>query len=139
MRNFMYKISAFMQGRYGMDELNITLLVLSIIISIVSRFVFNIPARLILTAVSLGLMALVVFRLLSRNIYGRSAENRKFKPAFDAVTGWFKLTYKKFRDGRTHRYYKCPNCKAQLRVKNIKGTHTIRCPKCGNKFEKKIR
>lgn len=129
----------FMQGRYGSDELNITLIVVSVIVSIASRFVFNLPARLIMSLVSAGLLALALFRMFSRNIYKRSAENRKFKPAFAAVTGWFKLTYKKFRDGRTHRYYKCPNCKAQLRVKNVKGKHTIRCPKCGNKFEKTIR
>ncbi len=129
-----------MQGRYGSDELNLTLLVLSVIISIVSRFFFyNIPVQLILTFVSLGLMGLVVFRFLSTNIYKRAAENRRFKPVFSSVTGWFKLTYKKFRDGRTHRYYKCPECRAQLRVKNVKGKHTIRCPKCGNKFEKTIR
>ena len=135
----MYKFQTFMQGRYGNDELNTTLLVLSIIITIVSRFVFYFPARIILSLVSAGLIALVVFRFLSTNIYKRSAENRKFKPAFTAVTGWLKLTYKKFRDGRTHRYYKCPKCKAQLRVKNVKGKHTIRCPKCGNQFEKTIR
>ena len=128
-----------MQGRYGSDELNITLLVLSVIITIVSRFIFNFPARIIMSVVSTGLLALVIFRFLSTNIYKRSAENRKFKPVFTSVTGWFKLTYKKLRDGRTHRYYKCPECKAQLRVKNVKGTHTIRCPKCGNKFEKTIR
>ena len=129
----------FMQGRYGSDELNIALLVLSIVISIVSRFVFNFPARLIMSFISVGLLALIVFRTLSRNIYARTAENRKFKPVFKAVTGWFSLTFKKFRDGRTHRYYKCPACKAQLRVKNVKGKHTIRCPKCGNQFEKTIR
>ncbi len=139
MRNLFYKISVFMQGRYGFDELNTALLVLSVLISIISRFVFNLPARLIMSAVSLGILGLAVFRMLSRNIYKRSAENRKFKPAFKAVTGWFSLTYKKFRDGRTHRYCKCPQCKAQLRVQNIKGTHTVRCPKCGNKFEKRIR
>lgn len=139
MRNLLYKFSEFMQGRYGSDELNITLIVLSVIISIVSRFVFNLPVRIILGVVSLGLLGLAVFRFLSTNIYARSAENRKFKPAFKAVTGWFSLTYKKLRDGRTHRYCKCPACKAQLRVKNVKGTHTVRCPKCGNRFEKTIR
>lgn len=139
MRNFLYKISAFMQGRYGADELNITLIVLSVILAIVNRFVYNLPVRIIMSVISIGLLGLAVFRFLSTNIYARSAENRKFKPVFKAVTGWFSLTYKKLRDGRTHRYCKCPACKAQLRVKNVKGTHTVRCPKCGNKFEKKIR
>ncbi|MGN0488661.1 MAG: MJ0042-type zinc finger domain-containing protein [Ruminococcus sp.] len=138
MRNFLYKIQVFMQGRYGNDELNITLLVVALILALVSRFTYGI-ARLILTILELALLCIMIFRIFSRNIYKRSYENRKFLPVYTAVTGWFKLTYKRFRDGKTHRYYKCPQCKAQLRVKNIKGEHTIRCPKCGNSFKKKIR
>ena len=138
MRNFLYKLQVFMQGRYGNDELNITLLVVGLILALVSRFTFGI-SRLILTILELALLCIMIFRIFSRNIYKRSYENRKFLPVYTAVTGWFKLTYKRFRDGKTHRYYKCPQCKAQLRVKNIKGEHTIRCPKCGNNFKKKIR
>lgn len=137
--NFLYKIQAFMRGRYGFDELNGTLLVLSIILSLVSRFVFNFPARMILELLSLIALALCIFRTLSRNCYQRGKENDIYKPIFVKVRDFFKITYKKFKDGRTHRYYKCPACKAQLRVKNIKGTHTIRCPKCGHQFQKKIR
>ncbi len=138
MRNFLYKLQVFMQGRYGNDELNITLLVVALITALVSRFTFGLT-RLILTIVELALLSIMIFRIFSRNIYKRSYENRKFLPVYTAVTGWFKLTYKRFRDGKTHRYYKCPECKAQLRVKNVKGEHTIRCPKCGHNFKKKIR
>ena len=138
MRNFLYKLQVFMQGRYGNDELTITLLVVALILALVSRFTFGI-SRLILTILELALLCIMIFRIFSRNIYKRSYENRKFLPVYTAVTGWFKLTYKRFRDGKTHRYYKCPQCKAQLRVKNVKGEHTIRCPKCGNNFKKKIR
>lgn len=128
-----------MQGRNGFDELNGALIVLSLIVSIVARCFWNWRVSLILQFVSLALLGWAVFRFLSTNLYRRSAENRIVKPVIGGVVGWFKLTYKRLRDGRTHRYYKCPKCKAQLRVKNIKGKHTIRCPKCGNKFEKTIR
>jgi predicted Zn finger-like uncharacterized protein len=138
MRNFIYKLQMFMQGRYGNDELNISLFVLCIIFMIVSNLCHS-WLKLIFALLELLALALIVFRTFSRNIYKRSAENRKILPVYKAVTGWFKLTYKRFRDGKTHRYYKCPNCKAQLRVKNVKGEHTIRCPKCGNQFKKKIR
>lgn len=134
MRNFLNRFYIFMQGRYGKDELNTTLLVTALILIIVSRFVRS----WILRILAFLILALLIFRTLSRNIYKRSAENRKFLPVYKAVTGWFKLTYKKFRDGKTHRYYSCPKCKAQLRVKNIKGKHTIKCPKCGAQFQKKI-
>ena len=139
MRNFLYRFSMFMQGRYGNDELNIFLLVLSVIISVISRFIWNYWVRLILHAVSLLLFGLVIFRTLSRNIPARAKENRLFAPTFHKVIDWFKFTFMRLRDGRTHRYYKCPKCKAKLRVKNVKGKHTIRCPKCGNTFEKTIR
>ena len=128
-----------MRGRYGFDELNWTLLILSLLLSIVSHFVFNIAAYYVLRIISLVCIVLCVLRFLSRNCYQREKENNIYKPVFIKVKDFFKITYKKFRDGRTHRYYKCPACKAQLRVKNIKGTHTIRCPKCGYQFQKKIR
>ncbi len=136
---FLYKIQEFMRGRYGFDELNGTMLALSFILSIVSRFVFNLTARIILEVLSLVFIGLTIFRTLSRNCYQRQKENDVYKPIFIKVRDFFKITYRKFKDGRTHRYYKCPSCKAQLRVKNIKGTHTIRCPKCGYQFQKKIR
>ena len=47
MNNFLYKIQAFMRGRYGFDELNGTMLALSIILSIISRFTFNFLVRMI--------------------------------------------------------------------------------------------
>lgn len=139
MQNFLYKIQEFMRGRYGFDELNKTLLVLSIVLNIITRFVYNFPAHIIIQVIALSLFVLCVFRMLSRNCYQREKENSVFKPFYEKVRDFFKITYKKFRDGRTHRYYKCPNCKAQLRVKNVKGAHTIRCPKCGYQFQKKIR
>ncbi len=138
MRNFLYKFAVFMQGRYGMDELNVLLLVLSVIVNIVARFMILWQVRLIMSVAALALLCLAVARSLSRNITARQKENKIFKPVLGAVGGWFSLTYKRFRDGRTHRYYRCPACKAQLRVKYVKGKHTIRCPKCGNQFEKTI-
>lgn len=136
MRNLMYKFNMFMQGRYGSDQLNWSLFVVALLVDIIFGF-FRYPWSL-LQLISFVLICIVLYRSLSRNIYKRSAENRKFLPIYNKITGWFKLTYKRFRDGRTHRYYKCPACKASLRVKYVKGKHTIRCPKCGNRFSKKI-
>ena len=136
MRNLMYKFSIFMQGRYGSDKLNLSLLVSALILNIIFRF-FPRPLNLLII-IPWILLGIAIFRTLSKNIYKRSEENRKFLPIYNKITGWFKLTYKKFRDGRTHRYYKCPACKSSLRVKYVKGKHTIRCPKCRHQFQKKI-
>ena len=50
----------------------------------------------------------------------------------------FAQSRRQFRERDTYRYLKCPSCKAQLRVRAIKGKHNVRCPKCGSEFEKKI-
>lgn len=128
-----------MQGRYGTDKLNNTLFVLFFVLWIVNIFVFNRTASYIIDIFELLVIALIIFRSLSRNITARSAENRKFLPVYNAVVGWFKLTVKKFKDRKDYRYVKCPVCKAQLRVKNKKGNHTVRCPRCGSEFNKKIK
>lgn len=138
MRNFFEKFMIFMQGRYGMDSLNGFIFVLSFVIWTVNIFVFNRLAHYIIMVVQLLLVALFIFRMLSRNVTMRSAENRRFQKVYEPVKNWVQLTYKRIRDRKDYRYLKCPVCKAQLRVKNIKGRHNVRCPKCRSEFEKKI-
>ena len=138
MRNFFEKFMMFMQGRYGMDSLNGFILVLSFVIWTVNIFVFNRLEHYIIMVVQLLLVALFIFRMLSRNVTMRSAENRRFQKVYEPVKNWVQLTYKRIRDRKDYRYLKCPVCKAQLRVKNIKGRHNVRCPKCRSEFEKKI-
>ena len=138
MRNFFEKIMIFMQGRYGMDSLNGFIMGLSFVIWVVNIFVFNRLVHYIIMVVQLLLVALFIFRMLSRNVTMRSAENRRFQKVYEPVKNWVQLTYKRIRDRKDYRYLKCPVCKAQLRVKNIKGRHNVRCPKCRSEFEKKI-
>lgn len=138
MRNFFERFMMFMQGRYGMDSLNGFILVLSFVIWTVNIFVFNRLVHYIIMVVQLLLVALFIFRMLSRNVTMRSAENRRFQKVYEPVKNWVQLTYKRIRDRKDYRYLKCPVCKAQLRVKNIKGRHNVRCPKCRSEFEKKI-
>lgn len=134
----MQKFSAFMQGRYGMDNFNKFIFIVFLVLWFVNLFVFNSTASLIIDLFELIALALFLFRTLSRNIYGRSAENRRFTAIFNSVTNWFKLCARRFKERNDYKYLKCPSCKAQLRVKRKKGTHTVRCPRCGKEFEKKI-
>ena len=138
MRNFFQKIMLFMQGRYGMDALNGCLLILAAVIWTVNIFIFPRIPHLILMLVQLGLTALVIARALSRNIVMRSKENRTFMRVYEPVKNWVTLTFKRIRDRRDYRYRRCPMCKAQLRVRNVKGKHRVRCPKCGSEFDTKI-
>ena len=139
MFNLFQKFQRFMQGRYFMDTLNKFLLVTVLVLSLISVFIFYLPVKLIFVAVELALLGWFIFRCLSRNIPGRMRENRIFEKAFNPVKSFFVLSFKIIRDRKDYRYIKCPACKAQLRVKNKKGRHTVRCPKCSNEFKKTIR
>ena len=124
----------FMQGRYKMDQLNFALISISLALSIINVF----PRNIIIYLFELLFLALFAFRFLSKNIYKRGAENRKFLAVWEKTRDFFILHKNKIKEFKTHVYIKCPYCKAQLRVKRINGKHKVRCPRCGESFEKKI-
>ena len=45
--------------------------------------------------------------------------------------------FKKFFTDRQNRYYGCPSCGQTVRVPRKKGRISIKCPRCGQRFEKK--
>lgn len=134
MRYIMNKIAGFMYGRYGSDKLNIFIFVLWFIVAVIGIF----TRSFIVSIIEILLIVLIFFRTFSRNIPKRQEENRKFIYIFQKVKSFFVLQGKKIKDIRTHRYIKCPYCRSQLRVKKRRGKHRIRCPKCGEEFEKNI-
>jgi protein-arginine kinase activator protein McsA len=123
-----------MEGRYGMDALNMTLIILWFILEIIWTFSRNWVVGIIVIIV----IALMIFRTLSRNIQKRMYENRQYLRFINFVKRNVNLLKKMWRDRKTHRYVKCPYCKAQLRVKKIKGKHKVHCPSCGEDFNKNI-
>jgi hypothetical protein len=129
MRQFFAKLAfglrRFMEGRYGMDKLNMVMLWTGVIASLLSTLIPVPPFNLILWGVSYVLMFVSIFRILSRNTYKRYQENRKFLQFFDRL------------EDRDHRYYDCPKCRQMVRVPRGKGKISITCPRCREKFVKK--
>lgn len=123
-----------MQGRYGHDKLNTLIWLLAAVLYFINLFVRS-P---ILMIVILLLGALAAFRSLSTNITKRMYENNRFVSLYTVVADFFKRQYMKARDFRTHRYLRCPYCKAQLRLKKRTGIQRIHCPRCGKDFKKNI-
>ena len=123
--NIRSSLRSFMQGRYGTDKLNTTLLGIGCAIVLLSMFFGNTILKLVLTLLAYALMILSIFRSFSRNTYQRYQENR-----------WYLMLLNRFKD-RTHRYYRCPKCRQPVRVPKGKGKIAITCPKCQEKFIKK--
>ena len=131
--NIFFKFQRFMQGRYGVDEISYILLGLSLILSIIS----NIDKLSFLYFVALIPIVLSFVRSLSRNITARIAEREKYLTLVEPIKPFIKLQQNKFRDRNTHRYFRCKNCKATLRVPKGKGKISITCPQCNSKITKK--
>ena len=131
---FTDKLIRFMYGRNGNDKLNQFLFWVYFVLLLANLFLKSV----ILWIIELILVALYTFRFLSRNIYRRQTENRKFLKIWNKFTGFFKLQKNKFRDRKTHVYRKCEHCKAVLRLPKKKGKHTVRCPQCNKTFSVKI-
>ncbi len=119
-----------MYGRYGSDQLNVAMLVLSIALLLVSRLL-----RIrIFYWLSFILLVLCYLRMFSRNITRRHEENQKFlRHWFQMRERWYWMT-DNLRDCRTHRHFKCRNCGQKLRVPRGRGKVSITCPRCGNQF-----
>jgi predicted membrane protein len=121
----------FMYGRYGGDDLNFVLLILSIIFSFL-RFVFN--PFLILSYICL---ILCILRMFSKNIYKRRSENDKYLKLTQPLRKTINRNKNRWRDRKTHKYFKCPTCHQYLRVPKGRGKIEITCPHCKNHFERK--
>ena len=125
-------IQRFMYGRYGNDPLNLFLMGLYLLLYLVFLFV-----RLaLLYWVSFVLLACVLFRMLSRNIDRRRAENAKFMRAASPVLSWLRLR-RSIRRDKEHVYFQCPRCGQRLRVPRGKGKITVTCRSCGASFQEK--
>lgn len=125
-------IQRFMYGRYGTDQLNLFLICLYLLLYLASAF----TGLELLYWVSFALLVWSLFRMLSRNIAGRRAENAKFMRAVDPITSWLRLR-RTIRRDKEHVYFKCPNCGQQLRVPRGKGKITVTCRGCGASFQEK--
>lgn len=132
MNKFMTKLVTYMQGRYGMDSLNVFLFVLSFIVSFLGVFIRNpIPSIL-----SFALLILMILRITSKDIYKRQQENIRFTKIYNPIKNkinsskYLNLLKQKFKYRKTHKIFLC-KCGKMIRVPKNKGKVEVSCPNCG--------
>lgn len=116
----------FMKGRYGGDQLNNFMLVVFVLLFILSRFV----NYSIISLISLIIAFTAYYRIFSKNIPKRYAENQKFLSFWQPIKKQFNFIINRVKNMRHYKYFKCPNCEQTLRVPRGKGRISITCPKC---------
>lgn len=135
MNRFWEFLCRFFEGRYGIDNLNKLILYLYIVLAVINSFI----KTLIISSVCTVLAVLLIYRMLSRNIYARQWENAKYLNLRDKLIKKIIYIKNKWKYRRTHIYRKCPHCKAKVRLPRRKGGHICCCPACKKDFKVKCR
>ncbi len=133
----------FMNGRNGVDQLSMALLwtglaayLLGSILGSIQNAVFALLGMLLNLA---GFVCYVysIFRLFSRNIEKRRAENRRYVTMMEKKSTQRRQAKVRFQNRKKYKYFKCPGCKAWLRLPRGSGVVTVTCSRCHTSFTQK--
>ena len=126
------KLRQFMIGRNGADQFSFATLLTGLLCNLLSS-VFD---SALLSLLATILMVYTIFRMFSRQLNKRREENARFLSIFRSAKRKLTSTLAHMKD-REHRYFRCPNCKQQMRVPRGKGRIQVTCRSCGVSFEEK--
>lgn len=129
------KLYRFMQGRYGVDQLNKCILGVALVCIVLSLFFRNRGVDFFYL-IGFALIIYGYFRMLSKNHQKRYAENQLYLKNTQGIRKWFASQKNMATQRKTHHIYKCPSCKQKIRVPKGKGKIAVRCPKCQTEFIK---
>lgn len=123
----------FMAGRNGVDQLTVALvwtgLGLYLLSALTGWDILSLPA--------LALYGYTFFRMLSRNTEKRAAENRRFTTLKSRLQTNVRQARTRFKNRKQYKYFRCPNCKAWLKLPRGAGVVTVTCGRCHNNFTQK--
>lgn len=135
MSNWRERLMRFMQGRYGgNDSFNKTLFGVFLLFLLTAIFTSrSSAANAICNLIAIAVLVYSYYRIFSRNIERRRAENEKFLE----LTALIRNCFGKKGTDKTHRIFQCPQCGQKVRVPKGKGKIEITCPNCRNRFIKR--
>lgn len=133
--DFLYRlrsaVARFMYGRSGVDQLGWAILIAELACSLLSGLVRVNALSAALRLASMALTLLLFYRVFSRNVAKRRAENERFLRWWIPVRTGFRDARQRRAD-KAHKYVKC-SCGAWCRVPRGVGKVELMCPKCGAK------
>lgn len=127
------RITRFMSGRYGADELSRFMLAVCFICLIVNMF----TGVGVVYLLALVLLFVCYYRMFSRNYTKRYAENQKYLSCKEKCLSAVGMTKRQREQRKIYHIYHCPSCRQKIRIPRGKGKICITCPKCKKEFVKK--
>ena len=130
------KFYHFMTGRNGSDLFSRFLSFAAIVFLLLSLIVRGTVGTAMWYA-SLLLLIFSYFRIFSRNLPRRRAENEKYCRYRGQLIDGFRDWRERRRQRHDFKFFHCPSCSVMLRVPRGKGRIRVTCRKCGTSFERK--
>ncbi len=149
--NFRNRLYRFMQGRNGVDALarflnrvSLGCLFSAILFTFISIICLRREATnaaavfriLYFVAFGIGIVVTVLWiaRVFSRNVAKRQAENTRFEYRMQKVRRKVSSLKQRWKDRKTYRYFRCPQCRQMMRAPKHKGKIRVTCSKCSHIF-----
>ena len=123
----------FMTGRHGADQLSFALLIGGIVLSLVS----SLTRWMLFYYIGLAAYIWAIFRMFSRNNAKRTEENQKYLSFSQNLKSSVSQFFVRLKNFKKYRYFRCPQCKARLRLPRKVGEVTVTCGKCRHQFRQK--
>ena len=125
-----------MYGRYGVDQFSRFLTFAALVLLVLKIFIKGLLGSILWYAAVI-LLVYAYFRMFSKNFNKRRAENAKYLKISGPIINELKNKRERFSQRKDYAFFKCPSCKAVLRVPRGKGKIRVTCRKCGTAFERK--
>ena len=126
------KFQQFMYGRYGGDKFSLFLLVIALVLSFLGILFW--PVTLLADA---GVSLCVVPEVFPEPMPRASGSFSLFCVFGRLFENWVKFQNTRFRERKTYKYFRCPQCKQRRRAPRGRGKIQVTCQKCGNVFQTK--
>ena len=123
----------FMQGRNGVDNLGYHSLWVGLIVSLLG----SLFGSALLSLLGNALYIYALFRILSRNVSKRQAENNRYVHFLNNWQKEVKQFFLRIKGTKEYKYFRCPACKNRLRLRRGCGEKHITCPVCKHQFDQK--
>ena len=131
-------LSRFMYGRNGVDRLGLTMIWAALLLDIINMLLREKSVVSGITGLVSGvLLFTALFRMFSRNLEKRRAENTRFMEKVWWPVSRRMAGARQQRMDKDHRYFTCHRCGAVCRVPRGKGRIVITCPRCGGEIHGK--
>ena len=123
-------LSRSMYGRYGSDQLSRVTMYTSIALLFLA---YATGIRLLMTLSFAGYIW-TIFRMFSKNREARARENMLYLQKTEKLRTEIRQARVRFRNRKQYKYFRCPQCRARLRLTRGCGEKTVTCQCCGHKF-----